>query len=522
VNTKLWRSAAAGAAALLLAGLTGCNKTQATQMYEAVPVERRNLVVSASASGAIEPVLTVDVKSKASGEIIGMNVQTGDDVKEDQLLASIDPRIPRNNLAQAQANLEVAQAQLSNAKAQLARSDTLFKAQAITQTEYDGARLDYANANASVIRARSDLENARDRMNDTKLRAPLAGTIITKNVELGTVISSPTTDVGGGTVLFRMANLDTVQIRALVDETDIGKVSPGLLSTITVDAYPNRPFEGSVLKIEPQATVQQNVTMFNVLVRIPNPNHLLKPGMNTEVEIHVGRRDNVLAVPNAALRTQRDVASAAQVLGLDPNEVQQELTAAAARQQAPANRDSASLGGGTARRDTTVKHDSAAAPAGSTMTMPDGRTIQLPPGVTEAQIRSAFQKRMSGQELTPAEQNAMTAMRAMMQRAGGGGGGAGGGLRRNTGEPSSYIVFVLKKGKPTAVQIRTGLTDLDYIEVVSGLTEQDTVLVLPSASLLNSQRDMQQRMRSVTGGGLPGLQQQPTTTQQRPQTTTRP
>jgi HlyD family secretion protein len=171
----------------------------------------------------------VDVKSKASGEIIGMNVQTGDDVKEDQLLASIDPRIPRNNLAQAEANLQVAQAQLGNAKAQRARSDTLFKAQVITQTEYDQGRLDYANANASVIRARSDLENARDRMTDTKLRAPLAGTIITKNVELGTVISSPTTDVGGGTVLFKMANLDTVQIRALVDETDIGKVQANRL-----------------------------------------------------------------------------------------------------------------------------------------------------------------------------------------------------------------------------------------------------------------------------------------------------
>jgi len=518
VKTNLWGTAAA---ALLLVAIAGCHKTQATQSYEAVPVERRNLVVSASASGAIEPVLTVDVKSKASGEIIGMNVQTGDDVKQDQLLASIDPRIPRNNLAQAQANLQVAQAQLSNAKAQLARSDTLFKAQAITQTEYDGAKLDYANANAGVIRAQSDLENARDRMNDTKLRAPLAGTIITKSVELGTVISSPTTDVGGGTVLFRMANLDTVQIRALVDETDIGKVSPGLLSTITVDAYPNRPFEGSVLKIEPQATVQQNVTMFNVLVRIPNPSHLLKPGMNTEVEIHVGRRDNVLAVPNAALRTQRDVASAAQVLGLDPNDVQQQLAAARQQPQTPTNRDSASLGGGAARRDTTAKRDSTATAAGgNTMTTPDGRTIQLPPGVTEAVVRSAFQKRMSGQELTPAEQSAMAAMRQMMQRAGGGGGGQGSGGRRNTGEPSSYIVFTLKNGKPTPVQIRTGLTDLDYIEVVSGLTEQDTVLVLPSASLLNAQRDMQQRMRNVTGGGLPGVQQQPTTTQQRPQTTT--
>lgn len=112
----------------------------------------------------------------------------------------------------------------------------------------------------------------------------------------------------------------------------------------------------------------------------------------------------------------------------------------------------------------------------------------------------------------------MQMMRAAFQRAGGSG-GAGGGMRRNA-EVSSYIVFTMKKGKPAPVQIRTGLTDLDYTEVVSGLSETDTVLVLPSASLLNSQREMQQRMRAVTGGGLPGLQQQqPTTTPQRPQAT---
>lgn len=479
-------------------------------MYEAIPVERRTVVVSAVASGAIEPILTVDVKSKASGEIIGMHVQTGDDVKSGDPLAAIDPRIPRNNLAQADANLVVAQAQLANAKAQLGRSDTLFKAQAITETEYETAKLGYANANAAVVRAQTDLESARDRMTDTRIRAPLAGTIIAKNVELGTVISSPTTDVGGGTVLFRMANLDTVQVRTQVDETDIGKVQPGLAATITVDAYPNRPFEGSVLKIEPQATVQQNVTMFAVLVRIANPSHLLKPGMNTEVEIHVGRRENVIAIPNAALRTQRDVASAAQVLGLDPAEVQQELAArpaaaAGAPAGATANRDSASLGGTRARPDSAAKP----AAGGNTMTTPDGRTIQLPPGITEALVRSAFQKRMSGQALSADEENAMRAMRAAFQRAGGGGGGAGGGSRRaGGGDVSNYIVFVLRKGRPTALNIRTGLTDLDYIEVVNGLTEQDTVLVLPSASLLNAQRDMRDRLRNVTGGGLPGLQQQ--------------
>jgi len=125
--------------------------------------------------------------------------------------------------------------------------------------------------------------------------------------------------------------------------------------------------------------------------------------------------------------------------------------------------------------------------------------------------------------LSADEENAMRAMRAAFQRAGGGGGAGGGQFRRaGGGDISSYIVFVLRKGKPTAVNVRTGLTDLDYIEVVSGLTEQDTVLVLPSASLLNSQRDMRDRMRTMTGGGLPGLQQQTPTATPRPQVQTRP
>src|SRR3989475_3211327 len=193
---------------------------------------------------------------------------------------------------------------------------------------YEAAKLAYAQANAQLVNARTNLQTAKDAMEDTQVRAPLKGTIIQKNVELGTVISSPTKDVGGGTVLLRMANLDTVQVSALVDETDVGKVQPGMPVTITVDAFPNRPFDGQVLKIEPQAQVNQNVTIFPVLVNILNPGHLLKPGMNTEVEIHIGQRQGVLAIPNAALRTQRDVASAAQVLGLDPEQVQQQLAAA--------------------------------------------------------------------------------------------------------------------------------------------------------------------------------------------------
>ena len=498
---------------LALAGaFAACKKAEPAPLYEKIAVERRDIVVSASAAGSIQPILTVDVKSKASGEIIEMRVQTGDEVRPGQLLAKIDPRIPQANLEQAQAGLEVADAQLANAKAQLARSDTLFKAQAITETDYESAKLAYAQANAQLVNARTNLQTAKDAMEDTQVRAPLKGTIIQKNVELGTVISSPTKDVGGGTVLLRMANLDTVQVSALVDETDVGKVQPGIPVTITVDAYPTRQFDGQVLKIEPQAQVNQNVTMFPVLVNILNPGHLLKPGMNTEVEIHIGQRQGVLAIPNAALRTQRDVASAAQVLGLDPEQVQQQLAAAQMGGGRPSQGDSTAPAGDGTKLHAAEAPKPGATDSGSTFTTPSGRTIRLPKGVTPEQVRAAFQKRASGAELTPAEQALLAQLRSQFQRPEGAG-SARGAVRSRAFE-SSYIVFALRGGKPVPVAIRTGLTDQDYIEVADGLQEQDTVLVLPSASLVQSQQDMRRRFQNVTGGGLPGLRQQ------QPQSTT--
>jgi HlyD family secretion protein len=329
-----------------------CSRAQPAPPYQKIPVEHRDIVVSATASGVIQPILTLSVKSKASGEILEEPVQTGDEVKQGQLLARIDPRIPQSNLTQAEANLAVAQAQLETATAQLKRSQALFQSQSITQAGLDSAQLTAATGRAAVATAQANLQTAKDAMQDTHVRAPINGTVLELNAVLGTVISSPTNDVGGGTVILKMANLDTVQISALVDETDVGKVQPGLPVTISVDAFPHRTFDGTVLKIEPQAQVSQNVTMFPVEVDIPNPEHLLKPGMNTEVEIHIGQRQGVLAVPNAALRTPKDVASAASVLGLDTLAVARQLAAPAEAPRASADtvRDGGTLHAAEVRR----------------------------------------------------------------------------------------------------------------------------------------------------------------------------
>jgi HlyD family secretion protein len=446
---------------------TACKKETPPPAYQAVPVERRDIVVSAQASGAVQPDTTVEVKSKASGEVLQVNVETGQVVQRGAPLVRIDPRNARNALAQAQADLDVAKAKLTNSTSQKRRADELFKSQSITQTEHEQALLDYADAKAEVVRAQVAVDNARIQLEDTDVRAPITGTVLEKAVERGQVIASATSNVSGGTVLLKMANLNQVQVRTLVDETDIGKVQPGLSATVTADAYPQRPFRGTVLKIEPQALTEQNVTMFPVLVRIDNREGLLRPGMNSEVDVHVGRREDVLAVPNAALRTQRDVGSAAQVLGLSPEQVQQTLAG--------------QRGGGAAGRDTLARQRGSGTG-----------------GSSQVATRDSSERRSGGTDGAP-----HLTTRAM----GGSNSSPAASLPRRSA--SRYIVFVSRNGRPTPVWIRTGLTDMDYSEVLEGLSPGDSVLVLPSASLVQSQQEMRERFNRVTGGGgVPGMQQQ--------------
>jgi hypothetical protein len=211
----------------------------------------------------------------------------------------------------------------------------------------------------------------------------------------------------------------------------------------------------------------------------------------------------VLAIPTSALRTQKDVASAASVLGLDPNQVLAQL-AASAHKPAP-----------NTKGDTAASMGNSA--GAGTMTMPDGRVVKLPAGVTAAQVQAIFTKMRNG-GFAALSQDDQAVMMKMRQANGGGMGGGGrgrGGQGGGVGGPAaslqtnSYIVFALRKGQPTAVQIKTGLSDLDYVEIASGLTESDTVLLLPSASLVQSQAQFKQRMQGITGGGLPGVRQQP-------------
>jgi HlyD family secretion protein len=294
-------------------------------VYDTAGVERRTIEVAVSSAGVVEPLATVEVKSKASGEVLDLMVATGDHVEAGTLMVRIDPRTVRNRLAQSDAELKAAQSRLEIAQSQKARVESLVKAGTLTRSDMEQAVLDLANAEAQVVTSRVSVENARIAVDDTDIRAPVTGTIIFKPVEKGQVITSPTQDFSGGTTLLQMADLSAVQIRSLVDETDIGKIRPGMTARVLVAAYPNQPFPGEVLKIEPQAVLEQNVTMFAVLISIQNPDGLLMPGMNAEVEVSIVRREDVLTIPVMALRTSRDLASTAIILGRSEEDIRNAL-----------------------------------------------------------------------------------------------------------------------------------------------------------------------------------------------------
>lgn len=412
----------------LIVATSGCEKPVERGVFKTEPVIRRDIVIAVEAAGVIEPFLTVEVKSKASGEILSLHGETGDFVDAGRLLVQIDKRVPRNQLAQAEAELEAARARRAIAEAQSARARKLFESRTINEVDYEQTVLELANAKAEVVRAQVAVENARIALEDTEVKAPMTGTVIEKLVEKGQVISSPTMDVGGGTLLLKMADLSSVQVKALVDETDIGKIQPGQPVTVTVTSYPNQPFSGEVLKVEPQAVAEQTVTTFSVLMVLDNQTGLLRPGMNAEVEILVAQQLDVLAVPTTALRTVRDIPIAAQLVGLTDADIRTQLDIG--ERPRGGGRPPAERGGNRARPD---KSD----------------TYQF---------------------------------------------------------GNRYWVFVKRPEGLSAVNVETGLTDLDYSEVLTGLEAEDEVLLLPSSGLVQAQQRLQQQMRRFTS--LPGMNRQ--------------
>ena len=299
---------------LISCGGSDDTKEDSFKYYSKEEATNKSLELSIEASGEIEAISTIEIKSKASGEVLFLGAEVGDYVKKGAILARIDQRTPNNILAQAEADLGLSKVRLENAKSQLIRGEALHAEGSIADKDFEDIQENYASAQSAVVRTQVSLENANISLDDTIVRSPTEGTVISRNVEVGQVISSPSVAVGGGTILMRMADLGNVRVRALVDEIDVGKVKVGQDVSIKVSAYRDRQFFGKVAKIEPLAKVEQNVTLFPILIDIENKENLLLLGMNTDVIIQILDENVSLSIPTSSLRTRKDIKSAAALL----------------------------------------------------------------------------------------------------------------------------------------------------------------------------------------------------------------
>tara|TARA_B100000674_G_scaffold489103_1_gene502497 strand:- start:73 stop:1269 length:1197 start_codon:yes stop_codon:yes gene_type:complete len=306
---------------ILIMGCGGSNDNEEFKFYALKEAASQQLELTVEASGTVEPISSIEIKSKASGQILFLGAEIGDYVEEGVVLARIDQRTPTNTLAQANADLEVAKVRLSNAKNQFERSKRLHDEGNISDKSFEDAQEAFSSARAQLVRAEVFLENARIALDDTSVRSPIAGTVISRPAEVGQVITSPTSAVGGGTLLMEMADLDNVRVRALIDEIDIGKISLGQEVTLKVSAYRDKKFIGVVSKIEPMSRVDQNVTTFPVLIDIENKDNLLLIGMNTDVEIEILNEKVALALPAGSLRTRKDIVSVASLLNIEQEQL---------------------------------------------------------------------------------------------------------------------------------------------------------------------------------------------------------
>jgi len=336
--------------ALVVATVAGCTQSSAkTVTIQTATIRRMDIIVTAEATGIIEPINVIEVKSKtASGQVVKMPIDIGTHVKLGDLILQIDTTTDlHTNHQQAIADLVAAQSNFDVAKAQLDRQSDLYAQKIITKPDLEAAQTAFATLQATLLGKKANLDLATQRLEDATVDATVEGTIITKPVSIGQVIQAGGTSVNGGTVIATMADLTKVRARALVNETDIGSVQPGQSATVTVDAFPDRPFTGVVEKIEPSATVQQNVTMFPVLINLDNREGLLRPGMNGEVQVLTDQRLDAIAIPNDAIRSTREARQAAALLGLNPDSV--------AAQVSPGRGGGRNSGGGGGQKGVQVQ-----------------------------------------------------------------------------------------------------------------------------------------------------------------------
>ncbi|HXW84929.1 MAG TPA: efflux RND transporter periplasmic adaptor subunit, partial [Candidatus Binataceae bacterium] len=335
---KRWRPTVVVAVLILAAiGYHWYDGRAADAKYVTEEVTQGPIVRSVTATGTVNPVITVQVGTYVSGPITAIYADFNAPVKQGQVIAKIDPRpyaatvaLDSAALANARAGLKKDQANLEYQDVTFRRDRELLKQQVVSQDQLDSQKSVFHQAvaqvtldEAAIEQAQATLKQAQLNLNYTDIVSPVDGTVVSRNVDVGqTVAASFQTPT-----LFLVAkDLTKMQVDSNVSESDIGGVRVGQKATFKVDAYPDRDFEGIIAQVRQAPITVQNVVTYDVVVNVENPEMLLMPGMTANVNIVTSRADNVVRIPFDAFRfiprfsrSKTDGAVAASIPGSQTN-----------------------------------------------------------------------------------------------------------------------------------------------------------------------------------------------------------
>ena len=394
--------------------------------------------MTVTATGTLSAVTTVQIGSQVSGVIAALHADFNSRVTKGQLLAELDPTPFQQTVEQRQADLTKSKVEAANSRISYDRAQRLVKSGLSPEADLDAARAAYEEANAQVQQSTAALNQSLTNLKYTKIISPIDGVVVDRQYDIGQTVaasfSAPT--------LFSIAqDMTKMQVQADVDQSDIGRIAVGQTARFTVDSYPDQEFRGRIAQIRLNATVSQNVVTYPVIIEVPNPDEKLRPKMTANVTIDVASVQDVLRIPNSALRFKPDTA---------------------ALPAKPATTTSAAT-------DTTQ----------TTQTQPtQTQTAATTGGPTSDQRAERRRQRMEAggatSTMSPEERAARWGNRARGMQ---GAAGALGGAPPMRKRPQT-VYMMDADGKLKPVEIRTGITDGHYTQVVSGdLKVGDMIIV---------------------------------------------
>lgn len=450
--------------------------------YRTAKLDRGTVAVSISATGTLRALSTVDVGTQVSGQVLAVEVDFNDHVRAGQVIARIDPANFETRLTQSQADLTSARASLTEAQTALRLAEAELKRKSdlagrklvaaseldVAQAARDQAAARVGSARASVAQRTAAVADAKLDVDYTVIKSPVDGVILLRSVEPGqTVAASFQTPV-----LFRIAeDLTRMQIDLSIDEADVGQVREGLPVRFSVDAYPNRSFDGVVHQIRLSATAVASVVTYPVVVEVANPDGKLLPGMTANAEIQIASRSDALRVPNAALRFKPEGIAAPATGGMmgGGGAMFDELRKIAATLDITAEQQGLLDGVLDGMRQRFEQRRQAMAAAG---TQNGGQGASGPQSPTAAasgptaEMRERMRKMFSDamapfrDSLDASQRQRWDAELELLSNA-----------RRVT-------LWLLKDGKPVAAGVRAGVSDGTHTEVIGGgMTEGTEVIV---------------------------------------------